>query len=202
MYIFFLAAAALALAAVLWYHQVSGTAEDIPPLEESTDQRLHRVIAEDPYLADALIEAVQALESVMAHPELGGPGFLLIQFPAAPEAGGAVITAQYPNIREGLYRRVVRQELDDLAAAGMPEALLSLKPSFETESGGVVLLTVRAGELPPEFAESLRGHRERGIALAVLAEVLKAKLPQFSIRTFGSGLLLSQDHERSRADAG
>jgi len=199
MYIFFLAAAALILAAVLWYHQASGTAEQTPPPEENADLRLHQIIAENPRMADALAEAVQALEAVMAHPELGGPGFLLIQFPSVPDNSCAVVTAQYPNIREGLYRRIVRQELEqaDLAAAGMPEALLLREPSFETESGGVVLLSVQVSGIPPEFTERLHSHRDRSTALCVLAETLEEKLPRFSIRLFGSDLLLSPDREGS-----
>jgi len=199
MYIFFLAAFALILAAVLWHHQVPGTVEKTPPPEENAELRLHQLIREDPRMADALAETIQALETVMAHPELGGPGFLLIQFPSAPDNRYAVVTAQYPNIREGLYRRIVRQELEhnDLAAAGMPEDLLLRDPSFETESGGVVMLSVQVSGIPPEFMESLHSHRERSTTLGVLAEALEEKLPRFSIRIFGSDLLLSPARESS-----
>lgn len=195
MHIFFLAAAAMLLAAILLYRQAFGTSEDTPPPspEERNDQLLRQILAENPHMVESLAETIQSLETVMEHPELGGPGFLLIQFPAAPYDGRAIVTAQYPNIREGLYRRIVRQELDDLAAAGMPEALLLQKPSFETESGGVVLLSVQAGPIPPAFMERLHSHRERRIALGILADALEARLPRLSIRTFGAEILLSPD---------
>ena len=196
---FILAAAALILAAVLWYSQALGGTEDPPPPppELSMDQRLRQLLTEDPRLIDALTEAIRALEAVMAHPELGGPGFLLVQFPSAAADGRALVTAQYPNIREGLYRRIVRQELDDLAGAGMPGELLALDPAFETESGGVVLVSVQAGGVPQELADSFRDRRERNAALDILAELLEERVPAFSVRIFGTDLLLSPVREQT-----
>ncbi len=203
MHIYFLAAAAILLAAILWYRQAFGTSEKTPPPppEEHAEQRLRRILAGDSGVVSGMADAIRTLESVMEHPELGGPGFLMIQFPP-PDSGHAVITAQYPNIREDLYRRIVRQELDggDLIAAGVPAALLSLNPSFETESGGIVLLSVQVGGIPAAFAESLRSRRERSIALGVLTEALAAKLPQLSIRIFGADILLSPDRAATSID--
>lgn len=194
MHLFLLAAAALVLAAVLWYRQASGAAAAARQPETDPASRLRQALAQDPGPADLLAAAARALETVMAHPSLGGPGFLLIQFPTE---GGAVVTAQYPNIREGLYRRIIRQELDRdaLAAAGVPEALLSLEPDFEAESGGMVLLSVGVEAVPPVFAESLRSRRERALALDLLAQALEVRLPRFSVRPFGADLLLSPDRE-------
>ena len=196
MYLFILAAAALALAAVLWCTQASDGVKDVPEMlspEEETDSRLRRFLAQDPHMAEELGGTIRALGELMAHPELGGPGFLMVHFPA--ESGYALVTAQYPNIRETLYRRLVRREpdRDGLREAGVSEALLSREPIFETESGGVVTLSVQVGGIPPAFAESLNSRRERRIALEVLAEALAGECPQFSIRTFGSDLLLSPE---------
>lgn len=203
MVFFVLAAIVLTMAAALWYTQAQSPSEEIPPpLEKAANQTLRQLLEQDPHIADPLAEAVLALDAAMAHPKLGGPGFLLIQFPM-PDSGEAVVTAQYPNIREALYRRIVRQELDrdSLAAAGMPEALLSLEPSFETESGGVVMLSVRVKGLPAVLTERLGGRRERIMALESLAEALEAKLPQFSVRTFGADLLLSPLREGAEVPA-
>lgn len=105
MHIYFLAAAAILLAAILWYRQAFGTSEKTPPPppEEHAEQRLRRILAGDSGVVSGMADAIRTLESVMAHPELGGPGFLMIQFPP-PDSGHAVITAQYPNIREDLYQ--------------------------------------------------------------------------------------------------
>ena len=148
-------------------------------------------------MVDALAEAIRALEAVMAHPELGGPGFLLVQFPPAAMEGCALVTAQYPNIREGLYRRIVRQELDGLAGAGIPEELLAREPAFETESGGVVLISVQVSGVALELAESFRDRRERNAALGILEELLAERFPAFSVRIFGTDLLLSPIREQA-----
>ena len=201
MHLFILAAAALALAAVLWYTQAAGTIGNEPPPEVDAVQLLRQTLEEDPRLVDALAEAVRGLGELMAHPELGGPGFLMIQFSAA--GGSAVVTAQYPNIREGLYRRIVRQELewDDLAAAGMAEELLAREPDFETESGGVVMVSLKTGEVPPELTACLNSRRERGSALGIVAERLGERFPEFSVRIFGTDLLLSPVREKERDDS-
>ena len=195
MYIFILAAAALALAAVIWYAQASDTAVATPPAqEEDTSQRLRLALAEDSRMAEAIAEAIKALEELMAHPEFGGPGFLMVQFLyQAPMEEGIIVTAQYPNIREGLYRRIVRQELErsELAAAGVPEALLAQEPAFETESGGIVMVTIQAGGLPPELAEVLNCRRERNLALDMIAAILRTQFPELSVRVLGADLLLS-----------
>ena len=203
MLFFVLAAIVLTMAAVLWYTQAQSPSEEVPPpLEKAADRTLRQLLEQDPHIADPLAEAVLALETAMAHPQLGGPGFLLIQFPT-PDSGEAVVTAQYPNIRESLYRRIVRQELerDSLSAAGMPESLLSLEPSFEAESGGVVILSVRVKEIPAVLAENLCSCGERTLALESLAEALEAELPQFSVRPFGPDLLLSPAREGAEVPA-
>lgn len=192
MYIFILAAAALVLAAVLRRSQASGGAGDAPEAispEEEADRRLRCALAEEARMAAELAESIRALEGLMAHPELGGPGFLTVQFPAE----SAVATAQYPNIREALYRLLAGREpdRDELREAGVPEALLSRDPVFETESGGVVTVSVEAGGVPPALAESLNSRRERRAALELLAEALAGECPQFSVRAFGPDLLLS-----------
>lgn len=108
---FLLAALLLLIAALLWRSQaVSPT---VPPLAQPSPPVI------SPGLLDALCAAAASLQELMAHPLLGGPGFLSLRFP--PE-GGATVTAQYPNIREALYRRVVRRELspEHLLAEGFP----------------------------------------------------------------------------------
>ena len=113
---FLLAALLLLIAALLWRSQaVSPT---VPPLAQPSPPVI------SPGLLDALCAAAASLQELMAHPLLGGPGFLSLRFP--PE-GGATVTAQYPNIREALYRRVVRRELspEHLLAEGFPASLLT-----------------------------------------------------------------------------
>lgn len=200
MYLFILAAAALTLAVILWYNQASGAAAALPPAEKDPGQRLRNALSKNPCFIKAAAGAVRALEALMAHPELGGPGFLTVQFPRqAPAGGTAIVTAQYPNIREGLYRRIVRRELrrEELAAAGVPEALLSMHPEFETESGGIVMVTAEAGVIPPELAECLNSRRERSLALEAVGKLLRTELPELSVRALGTDLLLSPVRERS-----
>lgn len=205
MYLFILAAAALALAAVLWYAQASGReaeAARTQAAEELPELRLRRTLEEDPSMAETLAEAVRAMEELMAHPELGGPGFLLVRFPPL-EDGWTSVTVQYPNTREGLYRRIVRQELDreELAAAGMPAAVLDLDPSFETESGGVVMASVEVSGIPEAFVECLNSRRARSAGLEVLAQALRPRLPGLSIRSLGADLLLLPVRENTESSA-
>ena len=194
MHIFVLAAAALILAAILRYTRaVNAEKESQPPPKAEPDQRIRRILEEDPRMMEAWEGAVRALESIMAHPALGGPGFLLVQFPAAEET--AVVTAQYPNIHEELYLRIIRQELDDLAAAGVSEELLARQPDFEAESCGVVLVSVRAGRIPAEMREMLEHRKERETALRMLAERLEGRFPGLSVRVLGADLLLAPTRE-------
>lgn len=194
MLLFLLAMVVLALAAVLWHTQASDAEKPILPPEDA-GLRLRKALAANPRKMEALAAAIRALAAVMAHPELGGPGFLMVQFPSQ---AAAVVTVQYPNIREELYRRIVRQELarDELAAAGVPEDLLDQGPGFETESGGVVLISVQAGEPLPELSESLNSRKDRNAALNVFAELLEERFPEFSVRIFGTDLLLTPIHEK------
>lgn len=189
MHFIFLAAAALVLAAVLGYTQAVHAEKEPQPPEAEPERQIRRILEEEPCLLDAWEGAVRALEAVMAHPSLGGPGFLLIQFPASEE--NVIVTAQYPNIHEELYRRIIRQELDDLAAAGVSEELLARRPDFEAESCGVVLVSVRAGKVPAKLREILERRKERGIALYLLAEQLEGRFPDLSVRVLGSELLLA-----------
>lgn len=196
MYLFLLAAIALALAAVLWYAEASGREQKPPPPPREPDAgaRLRQALSEDGRIMSSITESIRALEALMAHPALGGPGFLLVQFPPQPPGCGyAAVTAQYPNIQEELYRRIVRQELDRdaLTAAGMPAGLLAAGPVFETESGGIVLVSVQAGGLPPALEDCFHCRRDRDAALRLLAGLLEERFPNLSVRTFGTELLLS-----------
>lgn len=195
---FILGAVLLTAAAVLWYAQAFGGRVP-PPLRPDAGEG--ETSLRQPEAAPASLEelagAVRALEAVMAHPELGGPGFLTVRF--TQDAGGqalTVVTAQYPNIREALYRLVLRQPPDPaaLAEAGMPEALLALSPVFETDSGGVVLISI-SGEgwaaVPP-----MAGRRERLEALETLSELLERRFPELEVRPFGTELLLTPVREK------
>lgn len=191
---FFLAAGLLAAAAaVIWYVQAFGrggeTAADAG--EEETLELSREGI-------EALGTAADALAALMEHPELGGPGFITVCFPPPLAADGTAVAAvQYPNIREALYRRILRQELapEELRAEGAPEALLALSPCFETESGGVVLVSVRVSGLDPALAERMAGHHGRQEALGALMEGLRQRCPRLSVRCVGGELLLSPVRE-------
>lgn len=178
---FLLPALLLLIAALLWRSQAAPPS--VPPPVQPPPPAVSAGVV------DALCAAVSSLQELMAHPQLGGPGFLSLRFP--PE-GGAAVTAQYPNIREALYRRAVRRELspEALLAEGLPEPLLELSPAFETESGGIVLLTVTV-PLDPELAQSIAGLRQRQAVLRVLSERLRERFPELSVRCAGGELLLS-----------
>ena len=186
---FFLAAGVLAAAAaILWAAQASGRRDGGEAAER--ELRLDGI--------EALGAAAEALAELMEHPALGGPGFITVRFPPPLAADGtAEAAAQYPNIREALYRRVLRQELEveALRAEGAPEALLALDPCFETESGGMVLVTVRVAGLDPALAERMSGHRGRQEALGALAEGLRERCPGLSVRCVGGELLLAPARE-------
>lgn len=195
---FILGAVLLTAAAVLWYAQAFGR-QAPPPLRPDAGEG-DAALRRQPEAASANLEelarAVRELEAVMAHPELGGPGFLTVRF--ARSTGGqtlTVVTAQYPNIRETLYRLALRQPPDPaaLAEAGVPETLLALSPVFETDSGGVVLISI-SGEgwaaVPPAA-----GRRERMEALETLSELLERRLPELEVRPFGTELLLTPVRE-------
>lgn len=186
---FFLAAGVLAAAAaILWAAQASGRRDGGEAAER--ELRLDGI--------EALGAAAEALAELMEHPALGGPGFITVRFPPPLAADGtAEAAAQYPNIREALYRRVLRQELEteELRAEGAPEALLALEPCFETESGGMVLVTVRVAGLDPALAERMSGHRGRQEALGALAEGLRERCPGLSVRCVGGELLLAPVRE-------
>ena len=187
MHFFFLAAGVLAAAAaILWAAQASGR-RDGGEAREAAERELRLDGIE------ALGAAAEALAELMEHPALGGPGFITVRFPPPLAADGtAEAAAQFPNIREALYRRVLRQELEteELRAEGAPEALLALEPCFETESGGMVLVTVRVA-----VAERMSGHRGRQEALAALAEGLRERCPGLSVRCVGGELLLAPVRE-------
>ena len=189
MHFFFLAAGVLAAAAaILWAAQASGRRDGGEAAER--ELRLDGI--------EALGAAAEALAELMEHPALGGPGFITVRFPPPLAADGtAEAAAQYPNIREALYRRVLRQELEteELRAEGAPEALLALEPCFETESGGMVLVTVRVAGLDPALAERMSGHRGRQEALGALAEGLRERCPGLSVRCVGGELLLAPVRE-------
>lgn len=141
--------------------------------------------------AELLSQIAALLLQVMDHPALGGPGFLTIQI--RPEECGAAVAAQFPNIGEALYRRIVRQELEPAALleAGIPEDLLSLSPVFETESGGMVLLSVRTPALP--LGPLPAGARDRSRLLGTLAQALERRQPGLAVRCLGWEILLSPE---------
>ncbi len=92
----------------------------------------------------------------------------------------------YGAVAEWMYRDV---------AGIAPEALLALDPCFETESGGMVLVTVRVAGLDPALAERMSGHRGRQEALGALAEGLRKRCPGLSVRCVGGELLLAPVRE-------
>ncbi len=197
---FYLAAVLLAAAAAgLWYTQAFGRGGKG---EADAGERVEQAVQVSREGIEALGKAADALAELMKHPELGGPGFITVRFSLTEASGGAaVVTAQYPNIREVLYRRILRQELEPeaLGAEGVPEALLALSPGFETESGGMVLVSVQAAGLDPALAERMAGCRERQETLEELAEGLGRRCPELSVRRLGGELLLSPVREWMRA---
>ena len=143
---------------------------------------------------------MEALTRLRSHPKLGGLGFLTLRLPQPGEDGAVTVTAQYPNIREGLYRLTARRELDreTLLAAGVPEALLDLSPDFGTDSGGVVVATVRAAVMDPVLVERVSGRSDRQEALGLLTDRLGKRFPSLEVRTFGTELLLTPVREAVR----
>lgn len=193
MHWFLFAALALAAAVYLWWRQAAVGRDAPPPSKPPEEGEAFRQWLEQPGVLEALAQTVEALRALMAHPELGGPGFLTVRLPQPEEAGGSVvITAQYPNIREALYRRIIRGELtrEALREAGAPEALLRLSPHFETDSGGVVSVSLPTACMGPELAGRLSGRRERQAALGLLAGRLGERFPDVEARPFGTELLL------------
>jgi len=152
---------------------------------------LRQLLAES-HLVEGLSAVVDGLCVVMEHPQLGGPGFLSVQFPLAG-CGGPEISALYPNIQETLYRKIVRGELDreDLIRAGVPTVLFGYGVEFETESGGMVRVTALAGELPGELERRMRDHRGRTGILQILEEELGRKYPDWMVRAYGGELLIT-----------
>jgi len=195
MQLLLLAAAATVLAGMVWRVWADGKTKR-PPRKEKEAPSLRPEDADA--AAERLGEVVDALREVMEHPQLGGPGSLTIEFPLY--AGNApVVTAQFPNINEALYRRAVRQELEreDLIAAGVPERLFAHNPTFSAESGGMVLVSAEAGALTEELGRRLAERRERDEALGALAAALRRRYPEMSVRSFGADLLLSPVREEA-----
>lgn len=138
--------------------------------------------------AEHISRAVDALRTVMEHPELGGPGVVTVQLPAW---GKPEVLAQYPNIRGTLYRRIVRGELEGLGRLGVPEALLTGRTEFSTESGGMVLLLVETEGLTPALEGLLADRRGRAGVLRALARDLGERHPNLTVRVVGSDILLT-----------
>ena len=175
-----LAALLLLIAALLRRSQTAPTAaRPAPPKPPALSEQT----------VDSLCAAVSALQALMGHPRLGGPGFLTLRL--LPD-GAAAAAAQYPNIHEVLYRRIVRRELspEELLAEGFPPSLLALAPDFETESGGTVLLTAHV-PLDPGAAWAAADFRQRQMVLNILAERLRERFPSLFVRCVGGELLLS-----------
>ncbi len=147
-----------------------------------------------PATAEALGEVIDALLAVMNHPALGGPGYLTVQFPQQPVAGSfPTVTAQFPNIEEALYRRVVRRELaqEELAEAGIPALLFTHNPEFAAEGGGVVALSAEVYGVEAEGEKRLPHLKERGEALRAVAAALQERYPALEIRILAGDILLS-----------
>lgn len=180
----FLLAAALVLTAL----SRRSAGEAVPPPDEAP-----RPPEIPPADVERLEEVIALLGEVMDHRELGGPGYLTVQFPQQLFAGSfPTVTAQYPNIGEGLYRRVVRRELDReaLEAAGVPGALFDHNPAFAAEGGGVVVLTAEVYGLTPALEKGMADRRTRGTLLAALARELSG--PALSVRVLGQELLVER----------
>ena len=155
MHLFFLAAGALLLAVLLLTYLTAARRRPEPRAIRDPGLSPH----EADQAAALLGEALDPLGELMAHPDLGGPGFLTVQFPAGERPAAS---AQYPNINEGLYRRAVRRELDrqELLAAGAPAELLRLDPEFTAE-GGRRGAGGGAGPPPPAGGGGGRGQPDR-----------------------------------------
>ncbi len=186
MHLFFLAAGVLLLAAFLLTYLTA--ARRRPEPRPIRDPELSPQGADQ--AAALLGEALDPLGELMAHPDLGGPGFLTVQFPAGERP---VASVQYPNINEVLYRRAIRRELDrqELLAAGVPADLLRLDPEFTAEGGGVVQAAVRVPRPLPAVEEGVAGRTARDRTLALLAAALERRYPDMSVRRLGMDLLLT-----------
>ena len=80
-----LAALLLLIAALLWRSQTApSAARPAPPKPPALSEQT----------VDSLCAAVSALQALMGHPRLGGPGFLTLRL--LPD-GAAAAAAQYPN---------------------------------------------------------------------------------------------------------
>lgn len=194
---FVLAAMLAAAAAILWRSERRRPA----PPPEPEDGSFARWLEADGGLEE-LERALAALAALMAHPELGGPGFLSVRLPQAVDDGVVVVTAQYPNIRETLYRRIVRQELDReaLRSDGMPKELLDLTPDFETDSGGIVAVSVRAACMDAKAMRGISDRTARQAALELLTRRLLPCCPGFEARSFGAELLLTPVRKGAAVD--
>ena len=195
---FFLAALALAAAAFLWTIQAApGSRKTAAHPPAAAEGEAFRQWLDHPDVQEVIDQAVEALLELMAHPKLGGPGFLTLRLPQPGENGLVTVSAQYPNIRETMYNLVVRQELDPetLLRAEVPERLPALSPEFETESGGVVVVSIPAGNMERELVSCISGHGERQAALRLLADLLGKHFPNLEVRPFGAELLLTPARE-------
>ncbi|MBD5169636.1 MAG: hypothetical protein HDT20_05915 [Oscillibacter sp.] len=198
MHWFIVTALVLAAVSILWYIRAAQKRErpEPPPgAEEDFRQWL-----EAPAVLEALARAVEVLTRLMSHPKLGGPGFLTLRLPQPGEDGAVTVTAQYPNIREELYRLTARRELgrETLLSAGVPEVLLDLSPDFETDSGGVVVVSVRAAVMSPVVVGCVSGRSDRQEALSLLTDRLGQRFPALEVRPFGTELLLTPVREAVR----
>lgn len=194
---FVLAALLAAAAAILWRSDRRRPAPTPEPEAGSFPRWL-----EDGGGLEELERALTALAALMAHPELGGPGFLSVRLPQPADDGAVVVTAQYPNIREALYRRVVRRELDreTLRSDGMPEELLDLVPDFETDSGGIVAVSIRTAWMDAKTVRGISDRTARQAALELLARRLVPCCAGFEARSFGAELLLTPVRKDAAVD--
>ena len=143
--------------------------------------------------AALLAVPLDALRELMDHPQLGGPGFLTVQFPLSG-TGTVEVSAQYPNIQETLYRLIRTAGPDELIAAGVPAVLFEYRAAFTPESGGMVLITADAFSLPAGIR--LEDRQERQTVLQQLARILGERYPDMTVRAIGGDLLLTPVREK------
>ena len=198
MHWFFLAALALAAAALLWTVQAApGSRKNAAHPPAAAEGEAFRQWLDRPSVQEGLEQAIETLLELMAHPKLGGPGFLTLRLPQPGEDGQVTVSAQYPNIREAMYNLITRRELtpEALLKAGVPERLPLLSPEFETESGGVVTVSIPAENMERELVGCISGRGERQAALRLLANHLGRRFPNLEVRPFGVELLLTPTRE-------
>lgn len=156
--------------------------DEVPPEPEPVSIDWETVTA-------ALSVPLDALRELMEHPQLGGPGFLTVQFPLSSR-GAVEVSAQYPNIQETLYRKIRTAKTEELLVMGVPAALLDCRAVFTPESGGMVLVTAEI-DLPETVLHLLEDRQGRQEVLQELVKTLGEQYPDMTVRAIGGDLLLT-----------